>query len=83
MKEPRNNPRLTTALIAYGQRTHLRPKDLEQVLVELVDVLPDPEAAQANDALFHLRKFNEAVLVLDNALLGEAGEKGQPGRDGK
>lgn len=59
---------LTAALIAYGHRSDLSDANLEQVLIALVELLPESEGAKANDALFHMRESHKAQLTLDSIL---------------
>jgi len=71
---------LTTARIAYRHRGAISESELNDVLVVLVEVGGDEEAAQANDALFHLRKSQEAQLKLAS-ILDQSKGGAKPARD--
>jgi hypothetical protein len=62
----------TVACLALRHIDDVNPAQREQVLIALVEVLPEREAAVANDALQALRNARRLQMELNDLLLGAA-----------
>jgi vesicle coat complex subunit len=62
----------TAAVIALRHIDEVNVAQREQVLVALVEVLPEAEAAVANEALIALRECRRLQMQLTGLLLGVA-----------
>jgi hypothetical protein len=62
----------TLARIAFSQIGSVSESEREQVLIALVELLPEGEAIHAEQALYHLREQRKAQLTLRAVLEGGA-----------
>lgn len=65
------------AILAFHHIKEVSEHDREQVLIALIDSLPEPEAEKAERALFYLREDRKAQFELALAI------DAMPARDGK
>lgn len=62
----------TVACLALRHIDDVNPAQREQVLIALVELLPEREAALANDALVALREARRLQMELTGMVLGVA-----------
>lgn len=70
MSETTQSALRVVACIAFRHIAELPEYQREQVLVALVEVLPETEAVHAQEALYHLREQRKCQLTLKAILEG-------------